>query len=257
MASNFMNNPGVSPQTSVAISSRNRLYTANYASSGGVGFGNFVGALSNFAPSQARGVTEVRGIGLGDKIIEAVPNYQDMTTISVSRTLFYLSSMWETFGYRAGISGFVRALRHHKHPFQIRNELVLSETAMLFGNANTLLNAGMSAMSTLLAQNPTGQQAVAAASPAQVNSAIASIAPKAIITLYLGCWFTDYSSAVTSDNSIIAEEGSIACPEITDGSTAFLDIFADTGNLPGAFQSIGALAKQVGGGALGSVLGAF
>ena len=257
MASTFLNSPNASPSTMAALSSRNRIYTQNYSSSGGVGFGQFVGALSNFAPSQSRPVQEVRGIGLGDKIIEAVPQYHEMITVATSRTLIYLSSLWEAFGYKSGISGFVRALHHHKHPFQVRQELVLSESSLLFGNANTLLNAGLSAMSTLLAQNTSGQQANQPQSPDQRNPLLSSIAAKALVTLYLGCWFTDHSASVTSDNSLIVEEGTFACPEITDGSSAFMDIFADTGNLPTAFSSLGALAGQLGAGMLGGVLGGF
>jgi len=236
MSSSFNNTPGLSPQTMAAVSMRNKIFTDNYGGSTldkvTDGLSNFVGALSNFAPSQSRSVQEVRGIGMGDRILEAVPNYHDMFSISVSRTLFYLSSLFDAFGYKASVNGLVRALHHHKHPFRIRQELIVSEQANVAqGAANAIANSAL----------PNGQSA-------GTKFLTNGLAAQAIITHYLGCWFTDYNTSYTSDSSLISEEGTINCPEISDGSSVINDIFTDTGNVPN-------LASTVLSSALSSVTG--
>lgn len=189
---------GYSPQTRAIHSSRNRLYAipsdANTA--------QVLGVVSNFAPTDARDVETVRGIGFGDQIAELVPQMSQAITITLTRTALYEMNIFQALGYKGGIDGLVRALKHHRWPFDLRQEIVVSDLPTL-------------AVAKLQTNTPSPEN-----NPEHANRS-------AIATLYAGCWITNYSTSYTADTAIIAEEVSLSVT----------DIFAYSGNAKAALEA--------------------
>jgi len=176
---------GVTPNTLSVISSKNRIYANN----------SQIGVVATFDPSEARTVEPVRGIGFGDQIAELVPGVTDPMTISVTRTALYLSNVMQAFGYKAGVDGLVRSLRHHRWPFDIRQEIVFSELARkVAGNDSGTIDA-----------NGVGTP------PPDRNELEHK---KALITFYLGCWMSDYSVSYAADTALVQETCSITVSTI-------------------------------------------
>ena len=210
-----------SPQTHAAISQRNKLYTRGDDTDQ---FNHFLGAISSFGVSDSRDVTDVRGIGMGDRFIELVPGYSAVYTISVNRVMFYMSNLQQELGYKAGVSGFVRALRHHKYPFDIRQELVFSELVQNHSDFNAdNLPAGVTGMR--FPEND-GENS------SNVNETGKSVDNLyAIVTLYLACWMTGNNATYETGTNLVTEDGSISVTDICDGATnLYQNMLWNTGN---------------------------
>jgi len=200
---------GLSPQTRAISSSRNRLFAvpASAEPSDTIATkGQVIGVVSSFNPSDSRTVETVRGIGFGDQIAELVPGMSEAITISINRTALYQMNIFQALGYKGGIEGFVRALKHHRWPFDLRQEIVLSENA-IGGGAPTSV--------------PPSNVAVRTASPEANEGTELAIAKSAIATLYAGCWIESYNYTSSADNALIAE----------DVTLKVTDIFAYTSNI--------------------------
>ena len=196
---------GMAPQTRTLISTKNKIYSKPAGSYSK----NFlqIGVIASFEPTDNRAVEAIRGIGYGDQIAELVPNASDPITISVTRSALYLSLLQQVFGYNAGVDGLVRALKHHRWPFDIKQEIVFSEIAN-----KEAANAG---------------SATATSSEANL---------KALLTFYEACWMTSYSWSFTSDTSLVQENCDISCSDIIDGKSNYQTYIVagskDTGNNP-------------------------
>lgn len=177
---------GYSPQTRAIHSSRNSLF----AIAAGGSSAQVLGVVSNFSPTDARDVEAVRGIGFGDQIAELVPQMSQPITITLTRTALYEMNVFQALGYKGGVDGLVRALKHHRWPFDLRQEIVTSAAAKPF-TANIASNS----------RSP---------EEASIDNAIQT----AIATLYAGCWITNYSTSYTADTAIIAEEVSLSVTDI-------------------------------------------
>lgn len=198
---------GQTPETRSVVSQKIKVfsYLAGQTTADSPGSGGFtqIGAMSNFAPSHNRNMQTVRGLGFGDTIAEIVPGNEDAVTISVDRTALYLNHLWQSFGYLSHSDGMVRALKHHRWPFDVKVEEVLS------------LIADDTASSLVGVQRSTDQGQ--------------DRARNAIMTYYEGCWFNSYSITFNTDTTAVAENASITVTDITDGNVAFrLDML--TGN---------------------------
>src|SRR5579863_5973289 len=114
---------GTTPNTRTLISSKNKVYS--YAA----GLGSFqrIGVMSTFNMSEDRAMNIVRGVGFGDQIAEVVPGVTAERTVTVERMALYLANIFQVFGYFSGVDGLVRSLKHHKWPFDIKQEIVFSE----------------------------------------------------------------------------------------------------------------------------------
>lgn len=201
---------GTAPETKAAISSKVKIFSYAYGESAGW---IQIGVMSTFSPSQSRGADPIRGVGYGDQIAELVPGVSDPVTISVERTCLNLSNLFQVFGYKGGADGLVRALKHHRFPFDIRQEMVISELDSqredgYFNNVN-------------------GEGATLAS---RQNRA-ASQSPRAIITIYEGCWMTSYDFSVSSDTSMISESTSISCTDIVDGLSRYGEFIQDSNSV--------------------------
>jgi len=203
LSEGYIYRTGMAPQTRSVLSTKNKIYAKP------AGYNKFlqVGVLATFDPSDNRAVEPVRGIGYGDQIAELIPGVSDPITISVTRTALYLSLLMQVFGYTAGTDGLVRALKHHRWPFDIKQEIVFSEIAT---------------------QNLNGAQGVRQSSEPGLQ---------ALLTFYEACWMTSYSSSFTSDTAIVQETCELSCSDIIDGKSNYQQFVgalgsSDSGNNP-------------------------
>ena len=199
---------GASGQTKTVTSQRNRIYAPQV---GQVGL-RVIGVLGSFKVTEQRKVDTVRGIGFGDQIAELVPGNTDATKISVTRTALYLQNLMQTFGYKAGSSGLVRSLKHHKWPFDIRQEIVFSEIA------SEAKDIGASA-----AYTPENQEG-------GLNNDGAPSNLRAVFTIYEGCWMESYDYEFSNDNVIVTENCGIQVSDLFDGQNSVYGNFIDAGN---------------------------
>jgi len=198
---------GSSPNTRVAISQKNRVFSTPFTTQ--TPSLKQVGVLSTFDYSESRSVDPVRGVGFGDKIQELVPGVTEPMSLTLNRTLLYTAGIAQEVGYRAGVDGLVRSLRQHKWPFDIRSELVFSELVQALD-----------------------------ASAMVVNQATGTDGQLALITFFEACWLESISASFPSDSAIVAEDAAAKCTDVTDGSSFYgnsIDSygdFLDSGNNP-------------------------
>ena len=186
---------GVSPNTLSVISSKNRVFAYNAQ---GPGSKIQIGVIATFDPSEARTIEPIRGIGFGDHIAELVPGVTDPMTISVTRSALYLSNIYQVFGYKAGVDGIVRSLRHHRWPFDIMQEVVFSALAK-----ETYSNKANLASKVTTPYQQDNKEGGEVASNAQ-----------ALYTIYEACWISDYSVSYASDTALVQETVTINVSDI-------------------------------------------
>lgn len=199
---------GSSPNTRVAISQKNRVFSKPFSK--GTPALKQVGVLSTFDYSESRAVDPVRGVGFGDKIAELVPGVTEPMALTLNRTLLYTAGIIQELGYKGGVDGLVRSLRSHKWPFDIQSELVFSE---------------------LVRQKDKDQlgDGVVTASDG-INLAV--------ITYFEACWLNNYSVSFPSDSAIVVEDASGVATDATDGTHVYgigvdsYGEFLDSGNNP-------------------------
>ena len=197
---------GTAPNTRAAVSQRNKVYGYAY----NMQTFQQVGVVSEFGFDESRTIDPVRGVGFGDQIAELVPSATEPMTLTLNKTLIYTANLFQVMGYAGGVEGLVRSLRHHRWPFDVKQELVISEIASssdMDGVANPK-NATV---------QPTGSNFLAPV--------------YALFTFYEGCWFNSYSASFTSDTAMVAENSSVTVTDIIDGISQYGE-FVDTGLSP-------------------------
>jgi hypothetical protein len=187
---------GVTPNTLSVISSKNRIYAFN-----STGKQVQIGVIATFDPSEARTIEAIRGIGFGDQIAELVPGVTDPMTISVTRTALYLANIMQVFGYKAGMDGIARSLKHHRWPFDIRQELVFSELAAQNVDGSVAPNIDVVTQDSRDEKGANNQFA--------------------IVTFYEACWISDYSVSYASDTAMVQETVTINVSDILAGPGLF------------------------------------
>ena len=192
---------GVSPNTLSVISSKNRVFAYSAA-----GVKTQLGVVATFDPSEARTVEAVRGIGFGDHIAELVPGVTDPMSISVTRTALYLSNVMQIFGYRAGVDGIVRSLRHHRWPFDIWQEMVFSSLAQ-----QTMTTGSQPEGETIPRSDVIDQE--------KEGSGYDGAGAIALQTIYEACWISDYSVSFASDTALVQESVTINVSDILAGTS--------------------------------------
>lgn len=200
---------GMAPQTRTVISTKNKIFATPYEQKTMLQ----IGVVSNFEASDSRAVEAVRGIGFGDQIAELVPGVSDPITLSLTRSALYLALIMQALGYKAGVDGLVRALKHHRWPFDIKQEIVFSEIST---------------------------KEIKSAKGAVSSGESASL--KALITYYEACWMTSYNWAFTSDTALVQENCEVSVSDITDGNSnyqTFVSASNDTGNSPFVGAKVG------------------
>jgi hypothetical protein len=189
------NRYGVSPETLSVISARNRIYAVPAWSASGDTAPKQIGVVATFNPSETRTIEPVRGIGYGDRVMELVPGMTEPMTMAVTRTAQYLSMIAQVFGYKGGIDGICRSLRHHKYPFDLRQELIIGALGQLTEKAKSGVGTGIMDQSTFGDQSifPDGSKPYL----------------QAIITLYEACWISDWNTTFASDTALVQEDVTI------------------------------------------------
>jgi hypothetical protein len=204
--SSYLYQQGTTAQTSSVLSTRFKIFGP------AVGVGKFVkmGVTSSFSMQESKNIEVVRGLGYGDQVAELVPGVTQPMSISVTRTALYLANIQQMFGYKAGVSGLVRSLRHHKWPFDIKTEIVFSE---------------------LVSEEPNLAQATVAAVPNEggLNN-LGNPGLYAVSTIFEGCWMESYSSAFQAEQALVSEDVTIMVTDIFDISGSVYGDFIDSGN---------------------------
>lgn len=204
----YLYRDGTSPNTRVAVSQKNKVYTVPYDQSS---FSQ-IGVMASFEVSESRSVEPVRGVGYGDQVAELVPGVTDPVELSIERQLLYLSNMHQVLGYQGGVDGLVRSMKHHQWPFDVKSEMVFSRIAT---------------------EEQLGNKEVVTASDG-VNDAL--------LTFYEACWLNDYSHDFASDSAQVSESVSATCSDVVDGSSTYGELASDaesTGNNPFASGETG------------------
>jgi hypothetical protein len=178
-----------------------------------VGVGGFqqLGVISEFSFDESRTIDPVRGVGFGDQIAELVPSVTDPMTLTLNKTLLYTANLFQILGYRGGIDGLVRSLRHHRWPFDIKQELVFSELASL--------------------QDPNGESVAATVTTGPTGDDNPIVTPRALLTFFEGCWLNSYSASFPSDSALVTENSSVTVTDVIDGVSQYGE-FTNTGLAP-------------------------
>lgn len=181
---------GVSPNTVSEISSKTKIFATPAGSdSQGIEGRIQVGVISQFDPQESRSIEPIRGIGYGDQIAELIPGVTEPMTLSITRTAQYLANVYQVFGYKGGIDGLVRSLKHHRWPFDVEKETVFSEVVSekMGDTSNT------------------------------VDREDGGVDFQALTTLFEGCWFQDWNTSYTSDSALVTENCSMMVSDVYDG----------------------------------------
>lgn len=220
---NYIYRMGTAPNTRAAISQKNKVY--GYT----VGKTSFqqIGAVSEFTHDESRTIDPVRGVGFGDMIAELVPGVTEPMTLTINKTLLYTLNLFQALGYKGGIEGLVRSLRHHRWPFDVKQELVFSEVASMPDSITGAEAAGG-------IKNATSQTIAGGG-----GEGAKMVTVKALFTFFEGCWMNSYSSSYTSDAAIVAENSSVTVTDVITGTDQYGE-FIDSGLAPiGANGSAG------------------
>ncbi len=189
----YLYRKGSSPNTRVAISQKNRVFSHPYSSS--IQSQKQVGVISNFQHSETRALDPVYGVGFGDKIMEMVPGMTQPMSVTLNRTLLYTAGIVQEVGYAGGVDGLVRSLRQHKWPFDLRSELVFSELVSVRDNGDI--------------------------NPKAVSMATDEKNRLALITLFEACWFSNLSADFQSGTAMVSENSTVMCTDVTDGTSHY------------------------------------
>jgi len=244
MASNTDHNPqggvqgtsplyrfGTSPNTRSVVSQKVRILAPAFGANDVL---HQIGVLGGFTPSESRSVEPVRGIGFGDIIAELVPGVTDPMSLSFERQLLYLSDLWQATGYASGVSGPMRSLRHHRWPFDIRQEIVFSVIADFEFSGGSSIQAGngsQAGVGTLTYSGNLGGSSVDATQGTH----------NVLITYYEACWWTGGgNSGFMRDSALVTQSADAMCTDVHDASS-LIGEFSSLGNDPSVGQ-IGSIA---------------
>jgi hypothetical protein len=185
MASNsYIYQRGSTPNTSLLNSQKVKVFAAHPG--GQDPTANQIGLLQSWAPSQSRPTEPVRGIGFGDRIAEQAVGVTDLTG-SLSVAVMYLVNIMQVLGYNAGASGIIRSLKHHRWPFDIKEQIVIPD----------FIKKDLTYM--------------------QGSNLTAGISSSNIIqTYYEGCWMQDYNVSFEIGGSTIMQDCSVNITDVYD-----------------------------------------
>jgi len=131
-------------------------------------------------------------------------------SLTIQRHALYLSNIQQMFGYKAGASGLVRSLKHHKWPFDIKTEIVFSEISSEDTDRGFAIKADVPNEGGL---NNTGNPGL-----------------YAVVTVYVGCWMSNYSTAYQIDQAAVSEDATVVVSDVIDGMSSVYGEFISSGN---------------------------
>ena len=152
-------------------------------------------------------------------------------TASIERQLMYLSNLWQATGYAAGVSGPMRSLKHHRWPFDIRQEIVFSVIADAdFSGVGATREGGTDATGGVSPLEYTGSLG---GGDVEATSGIHNV----LVTYYEACWWSSWSnSGFNKDSALVTESGDVMVTDVHDGTNFLMGEFAATGNDPSIGQ---------------------
>ncbi len=221
---------GTTPNTRTVVSQKVRILAPAY--SGGTLLYQ-IGVLSNFAPTESRTIENVRGIGFGDMVAELVPGNTEPMTASCERTMLYLANLWQATGFAGGVSGPVRSLRHHRWPFDVKQQVAFSVVS------DKDWAGGWDAAGTVGGADFTGgvgtQEYPKVTTDEDDKPTNGTGSHTVLITYYEGCWWSDWNTTFQRDTAVVMENGTITITDVHDGSSVYGEFLA-TGNDPSISQ---------------------
>ena len=199
MASNsYIYQQGSTPNTSLLNSQKVKVFSAHPGGTDPTA--NEIGVLQSWAPSQSRPTEPVRGIGMGDRVAEQSVGVTELTG-SLSVAVMYLVNIMQVLGYNAGASGIIRSLKHHRWPFDIKEQIIIPD---------------------FIVSNLTYQQG---------SNKTAGVSSGNIIqTYYEGCWMQDYNISFEIGGSTVLQDAAVNITDIYDpaaGRGAYDDTLVD------------------------------
>jgi len=221
--SSYIYKLGTSPNTRAVVSQKVRVLAPSFGSNDTL---YQIGVMANFNPTESRTIEQVRGIGFGDVIAELVPGNTEAMTASVERTLLYLSNIWQSTGYAAGVDGPVRSLRHHRWPFDVEQQIVFSGLADA-DRSGTLLGATGIPGSGFTG----GVGAISYPAATAGGGGSGQGSHTVLITMYETCWWSDWNVAFSRDAAMMSENGTITITDVHDFASTYGEFLA-VGNDP-------------------------
>ncbi len=200
---------GTTGQTKAIISSRFKIF----APAVGVGKAQRMGVTSSFNISESKSIETVRGLGYGDQVAELVPGPTQPMSVSITRTALYLAGIFQMLGYKGGVSGAVRSLKHHKWPFDLRTEIVFSELESESRYKQQATDANVDPEG---GWNNTGNPGLSA-----------------VATIFEAGWIENYGSNFTVDQAAVTEDVTIVFSDVYDVAGSVYGDFIDSGNNSG------------------------
>lgn len=174
--------------------------------------GKFVklGVTSSFDLSETKNVETIRGLGYGDQVAELVPGVTEPMQLTIARTCLYLANLQQVLGYKAGVSGAVRSIRHHKWPFDIKTEIVFSQLA---------------------SEDPNIGQAIVADIPNEggLNNTGNTTPLYAVATVYEGCWMSSFNTGYAIETAAVTENCTVVVTDLFDVSGSVYGEFLGSG----------------------------
>ena len=129
--SGYVYREGVSANTRLLNTQKVKVYSFDADVQGQF---NQIGLVQTWNPTQTRAIEPTRGIGFGDQIAELAVGVTDLNA-SCTIMMMYLRDIMQVFGYKAGSSGIIRSLKHHKWPFDVKEEIVIPSFLISGGEA--------------------------------------------------------------------------------------------------------------------------
>jgi len=199
MATNsYIYQQGSTPNTSLLNSQKVKVFTAHPG--GADPTANQIGLLQSWAPAQSRPTEPVRGIGHGDRTAEQSVGVTDLTG-SLSIAVMYLVNIMQVLGYNAGASGIIRSLKHHRWPFDIKEQIIVPD---FIGTGSYTVQRG--------------------------TSKTGGLTGNIIQTYYEGCWMQDYNITFEIGASTIMQDCAVNITDVYDpaaGRGAYGDTLVD------------------------------
>lgn len=211
---------GMSPDSRAVISQKIRLLTPSYGGDAGQRYQ--LGVVSSFSYSGGSRSTEVvRGIGFGDVVADRVPGVTEPFTGTITRTLLYLSNMFQALGFAGGVDGPVRSVAHTRWPFDMEEQMVFT-----FMADDQVKNGGFGDTKGLVNIDFAGQNV----SKVETNTAYNNQQHKALITFFEGCWLTGVDiPGRDADSSKLEETGNVDITDVHDLFTTYGEFLATGG----------------------------
>lgn len=185
---NYIYRQGATPNTRMLNIQRVKLFSFDAEDQGKEAQ---IGLVQGWNPTHSRTIEPHRGIGFGDQIAEQGVGVTDLTA-TLSVMMMYLRDIMQVLGYKAGSSGFIRSLKHHRWPFDVKEEISIPDF-----------------ISSEASVTQTGEDG-----------------GSALITIYEGCWMSEYSKAFTIGDTA----------SVQDTTIMITDVYADPTNSRGNFD---------------------